>query len=74
MISDRDIERAARAIKVIHLAGQPGMDEVAIKLNCGLTWDERRQAEMWAKAFDLAATQPDLKLFDLAAELGRKIG
>jgi len=61
------IERAGRMFKVISLAGMPGMDEVAIKLNCGLTYDEGQRAKRWAKAFELA--ERGGKLFDLAAEL-----
>jgi hypothetical protein len=61
-------ERGGQLIKILSLAGSPGMDEVAIKLNCGLTWDERERAERWFKAFKLGAIS-DRKLFDLASEL-----
>jgi hypothetical protein len=60
--------RAGQIIKILYLANQPGMDEVAIKLNCGLTWDEKRAAEKWAIAFQLARLS-DRKIFDLAADL-----
>jgi hypothetical protein len=66
-MTKEQINLAGRMIKVLQLAGQPGMDEVAIKLNCGLTYDEQKRAEMWAKAFEIA--QKGGKLFDLAAEL-----
>ena len=59
--------RGGQLIKIVYLAGEPGMDEIAIKLNCGLTWNEERAAEKWFRAFELART--DGKLFDLAAEL-----
>ncbi len=59
--------RGGQLIKILYLAGEPGMDSVAVKLNCGLTWDEQRAAEKWFRAFELART--DGKLFDLAAEL-----
>jgi hypothetical protein len=59
--------RGGQIIKIIYLAAQPGMDHVAIKLNCGLTWGEEKAAEKWFRAFELART--DRKLFDLAAEL-----
>jgi hypothetical protein len=61
-------ERGGQLIKILNLAGSPGMDEVAIKLNCGLTWREREHAEQWFKAFKLGAIS-DRKLFDLASEL-----
>lgn len=48
------IERAATIMKIIKLAGTPGMDSVAIKLNCGPTYQELEAAKMWARAFDLA--------------------
>jgi len=59
--------RGGQLIKILRLAGSPGMDHVAIKLNCGLTWDEQRVSEKWFMAFKLART--DGKLFDLAADL-----
>lgn len=65
------VHRAGQLIKILYLAGQPGMDSVAVKLNCGLTWDEERGAEKWALAFELAK-QPGRSLFDLAAELNEK--
>ena len=58
---------AGRIIKVVQLCGEPGMDEIAVKLNCGLTYDEQQHARRWAFAFELA--QKGGKLFDLAAEL-----
>jgi len=61
------IHRAGQLIKILTLAGSPGMDRVAIKLNSGLTYPEQEQAELWAKAFELAQKRGDL--FDLAAEL-----
>lgn len=61
-------ERGGQLIKILHLAGLPGMDSVAVKLNCGLTWDEREAAERWFAAFKLAENKEG-KLFDLAAEL-----
>lgn len=65
-MTDKQIERAGQLIKIMHLASLPGMDTVAVKLNCGLTWDEKAQAKMWAKAFEFA--QRDDNLFDLAVE------
>lgn len=62
--------RGGQLIKILHLAGLPGMDSVAVKLNCGLTWDEERSAERWYNAFKLGAT--DGKLFDMAAELNKE--
>lgn len=61
--------RGGQLIKILHLAKLPGMDDVAIKLNCGLTYDEQRAAEKWFRAFKLARTGADRKLFHLAAEL-----
>jgi hypothetical protein len=60
--------RGGQIIKILRLAGSPGMDHVAIKLNCGLTWDEQKISEKWFMAFKLAAMS-DRKLFDLAADL-----
>jgi hypothetical protein len=62
--------KGGQLIKIIYLAGLPGMDSVAVKLNCGLTYDEQRSAERWFHAFKLGAT--DGKLFDLAAELNKE--
>jgi hypothetical protein len=61
-------ERGGQLIKILSMVGSPGMDEVAIKLNCGLTYREREHAETWFKAIKLGAIS-DRKLFDLAAEL-----
>jgi len=61
------IERAAEMIKIIHLAGSPGMDAIAIKLNCGATYEELRVAKRWARAFELA--EIDGNLFELAQRL-----
>lgn len=66
-IDQRTIERAATIMKIIHLSGLPGMDEVAVKLNCGPTYDELEHAKRWARAFELAAT--DGKLGELAHKL-----
>lgn len=65
------IELAAKLVKILHLAGSPGMDSVAVKLNCGPTHDELRRARMWAKAFELA--ERGGKPFDLAAELHQAV-
>jgi hypothetical protein len=64
------IERAGRLIKILHLVGQPGMDEVAVKLNCGLTYSEMNQAKLWARAFQLAQTEGGL--FEQAARLNKE--
>lgn len=66
-MTDDQIELAGRIVKVVELASSPGMDEIAIKLNCDLTWNDRQEAKYWAKAFELA--QKGGKLFELAAEL-----
>ena len=60
--------RGGQLIKILYLAGQPGMDHIAIKFNCGLTWDEKRAAEKWFRAFKLAG-DAERKLFEAAAEL-----
>lgn len=70
-MTEEQIKLAGQMIKVLYLAALPGMDEVAIKLNCGLTWDEQRNAEVWAKAFELAKRGG--KLFDLARELKQQV-
>jgi hypothetical protein len=70
-MTDQQIERAGQIIKILYLANQPGMDETAIKLNCGLTYDEMRGAKRWARAFELAA-QEDANLFEIAATLNEE--
>lgn len=66
-MTDAQIERAAKLMKIYHLAGMTGMDAVAIKLNSNPTYDEQRLAKRWAKAFELA--QRDGDVFALAEEL-----
>ena len=68
MITKEQANRAAKMIKVLKLAAMPGMDEIAIKLNCGLTYDQAKEALLWSLAFDVAAIE-DLPLFEAAAEL-----
>ena len=69
-IEKKDIERAARALKVLRVVGEPGMDEIAIKLHCSsLTYDEERTARRWAEAFRIAESEPDLTIFDIAARV-----
>lgn len=58
-------ERAAMIRKIVRLAKTPGMDEVAVKLNCEPTHDEIQEAKGWAKALELAAK--DDPIFNLAA-------
>jgi hypothetical protein len=53
-LTNEQIEKAAEMMKIISLAGQPGMDEIAIKLNCGPTYNEKEYAKRWARAFELA--------------------
>jgi hypothetical protein len=60
--------RGGQLIKILYLSNQPGMDEIAIKLNCGLTYDEERAAEKWFRAFALAR-DAERRLFEMAAEL-----
>jgi hypothetical protein len=72
-ISDDDVKiahRGGQLIKILHLAGLPGMDEVAVKLNCGLTWDEQRTAEKWFIAFQIARLT-DQNIFEMASELNK---
>lgn len=61
-------KRAATMLKMIRLANMPGMDGVAIKLNCEPTYDEIREAERWQRALELAADE-NKPLMDLAIEL-----
>lgn len=60
-------ERAARLMKIVRLARDPMMDAVAIKLNAQPTFEEKRTAERWRAAFDLAAQEE--KDFVLAERL-----
>jgi hypothetical protein len=70
-IEDNTIERAAKIVKIIYLASLPGMDEVAIKLNCGATYDEIRNAKRWARAFELASDAEE-STFVLAEKLHKE--
>ena len=63
------VELAGRLVKILRLAGHPGMDAVAIKLNSRLTYDEEKTAKIWAKAFELAQRLGETTLFALATEL-----
>ena len=45
------VERVAGRMKIRKLLGTPGMDEVCLALNKGLTYQERQQAQRWLKAF-----------------------
>jgi hypothetical protein len=56
MTQDSIVEKAATMMKIIHLTRLPGMDEVAIKLNCRPTEAEKQVALEWARAFRLATT------------------
>lgn len=69
-MTKEQIELAAKIVKIVSLAGHPGMDTVAIKLNCGPTYAEIERAKYWAKAFELA--QRGGAPFDLAVELAGK--
>ena len=70
-LTEDQITIAARMLKVLKLVNMPGMDEVAVKLNCGLTYDEEQTAKRWAKAFEIASDpqHQNASLFDLASEL-----
>lgn len=41
-------------MKILRLANTPGMDEVAIKLNCEPTYFEVKEAKKWQRALELA--------------------
>ena len=70
-MTDEELELAGRIRKVVRLAAMPGMDEVAIKLNSGLTWEEMLDARCWALAFELA--QRGGGLYQLASEYNEKL-
>jgi hypothetical protein len=55
-MDEKQIERAAKIMKIIRLSQSSGMDIVSIKLNCAPTYAEKEHARSWAKAFELAAT------------------
>ena len=69
-MTEEQIEKAGKMLKIVSLASNPMMDNVAIKLNCGLTWREKESARRWAKAFELAQT--DESVFDCAAKLAEE--
>ena len=63
-MDDKTIERAGRIIKVLKLQNSyPSdiMDEVAISLNSGLTYDEKEEAAAWARAFELATQEGSIR-------------
>ena len=66
-ITADQIELAATMMKILHLVQLPGMDEIAIKLNCGATYDELQRAKRWARAFELASEGGNA--FELAKRL-----
>jgi hypothetical protein len=70
-MTEDQIEKAGQIIKVLYLANSPGMDAIAVKLNCGLTYGEMKTAKRWAKAFELAEKSDDI--FQLAIQMS-KIG
>jgi hypothetical protein len=70
--TDEQIYRAASAMKAIRLAGSPGMDGVAIKLNMGATREELEYARMWALALGLATRSDFPRAMDIATEIARR--
>ena len=70
-MTEEHIERAGIILKIIKLAEMPGMDTVAVKLNCGLTYDELQIARRWARAFELA--QQEGSVFKHAETLHEKM-
>jgi hypothetical protein len=68
-MTEEQAERAGRMMKVLKLANMPGMDAVAVKLNCGLTWSEKEEAIVWGKAFEIAEKPDGKDIFTLANEL-----
>lgn len=60
--------RAATALKIIHLARIPGMDLVAIQLNCEPDHDEVVTALRWIHAIELAQ-DGELKPMDIAKRI-----
>jgi len=70
-MTKEQIELAARIRKVIHLTSIPGMDDVAVKLNSGLTWDEKETAKRWALAFELA--EKGGNLYELVHEYKKRL-
>jgi hypothetical protein len=72
MSNDTLITRAAKLVKIVRLAGEPGHDEVSIRLNCEPNWQEVRIAKMWATAFELAKDEGKAT-FDLALKLHEAI-
>jgi hypothetical protein len=62
------IRRAATAMKVLRLVHMPGMDHVAVKLNCGPTYDELKTAKAWFAAFEKCRSVQKT-VFEIAEEL-----
>lgn len=65
--TEEQIDKAAKIVKIITLSNNPMMDSVAIKLNSGPTYDEKRRAKVYAKALGLATTNESV--FDSAAKI-----
>lgn len=76
---NRRAQLAGGMLKVLRLARMPGMDAIAVKLNCGLTWEEEKEAEAYDAAFvlaDAALLKPEHdrpSIFELATELSDKL-
>lgn len=70
-MTDEEIKKAAKIVKILYLAGLPGMDEVAVKLNSNPTYAEVLEARKWAIAFELAKRQDTA--YALAAILHKEI-
>jgi len=68
MTSEDTARKAATAMKIIHLARLPGMDIVAIKLNCNPTHEEVETALRWQFALEMA-TDEGLTAVDLARKI-----
>lgn len=70
-ITREQIERAAELLKILRLVNTPGMDMLAVRLNCAPTHDEIVQAVSWARAFEIASEPGDS--FEQAVVLAGKL-
>jgi hypothetical protein len=73
-MDEKTIEKAGRIMKLLRMAREPGHDHVSIKLNSGLTYEEKRAAQRWARCFELAekAGETYSGLCDAAVELDQE--
>jgi hypothetical protein len=69
-VSENEALAAAKALKILNLCNSPGMDAVAVKLNCGLNYHEHQAALRWMEALNMAIDGGNA--WEIAEALGAK--